>query len=141
MDADRLRSDLVRDEGLRLKPYRDTVGKLTIGVGRNLDDVGISQPEALVLLSSDIERVVSDLTARVPCWVALDEVRQRVLANMAFNLGISRLLGFVQTLSAVQSGRWADASVAMLSSVWAQQVGPRATRLAEMMRTGQDPPA
>lgn len=131
-----LKKELKRDEGCRLMPYRDTVGKLTIGVGRNLDDVGISESEADFLLMSDVGRAEGGLDGRIPWWRTLDETRQRVLVNMTFNMGIDGLMGFKNTLKAVQDGRWDAAAEGMLDSKWAQQVGARASRLAEMMRTG-----
>lgn len=136
MNNDILRAELMRDEGVKLKPYHDTVGKLTIGVGRNLDDVGISEAEAAQLLDSDIERTASALDKALPWWRSLDEVRQRVLLNMAFNMGINSLLGFKNTLAAIQAGKYEDAAAGMLSSKWAQQVGQRAQRLASMMQKG-----
>lgn len=139
MDLSLLFQELERDEGLRLKPYRDTVGKLTIGIGRNLDDVGISAEEARYLLGNDVARSAADLDRHLPFWRDLGPVRQRVLANMAFNMGIRRLLTFKYTLLMVEHGDWEKASQGMLSSLWARQVGPRAVRLAEMMRTGLEP--
>lgn len=136
MNNDLLKSELKRDEGVRVKPYRDTVGKLTIGVGRNLDDVGISEAEADFLLETDIARAVASLDKNIPWWRALTDSRQRVLINMAFNMGIGSLLGFKNTLSMIQSGRYSEAADAMLESKWAKQVGDRANRLAEMMRIG-----
>lgn len=127
---------LKRHEGVRLKPYVDTVGKLTIGVGRNLDDVGISLGEAEFLLERDIDRVVADLTRAVPVWLTLDEVRQHVLVDMCFNAGITRLLGFKKAVAAVQSGDYETAAAEMLNSKWATQVGLRAKTLADMMRSG-----
>ena len=76
MDADRLRADLVRDEAVRLKPYRDSVGKLSIGVGRNLDDKGISEQEAMMLLGNDITEHLALLDKYLPWWAMLDEARQ-----------------------------------------------------------------
>lgn len=128
--------ELIRDEGIRLRPYRDSVGKLTIGIGRNLDDVGISSDEAMYLCRNDVAAALADLDKALPWWRELDEVRQRALANMAFNLGIVRLLGFRNTLAALRAGRYADAADGMLASKWAGQVGPRAARLAAMIRTG-----
>lgn len=132
-----LRAELKRDEGVRLKPYRDLVGKLTIGTGRNLDDMGITENENNYLLNNDIFRVQAELTAYLPWWQALDAVRQRVLANMCFNLGINKLLGFQHSLYLVQIGQYDQAAEAMLQSHWAKQVGVRAVRLAEMMRRGE----
>lgn len=128
--------ELTRDEALRLKPYRCSAGKLTIGVGRNLDDVGISEGEAEILLRNDIDRACSGLDASLPWWRNLDPVRQRVMVNMAFNLGVAGLLGFRNTLKLIELGNYQDAAVAMMASKWAKQVGPRATRLALMMRDG-----
>jgi lysozyme len=133
-----LKEELIRDEGLRLKPYRDTVGKLTIGVGRNLDDVGITKDEAMHLLECDIRRVKDDLDHALSWWRGLDDVRQRVLVNMAFNLGITRLMGFKNTLAAMRAGNYVDAAKGMLDSKWAKQVGERATRLAAMMVEGDE---
>ena len=134
MLMDEMRAELVRDEGLRLKPYKDTVGKTTIGIGRNLDDVGISKDEAYLMLDNDIQRTSDSLDKNLPWWKTLDEVRQRVILNMAYNLGINSLLGFKNTLAAIQAGRYNDAADGMLASKWATQVGDRATRLAKMMR-------
>jgi lysozyme len=135
-DMPTLLAELKRDEGVRLKPYTDTVGKLTIGVGRNLTDVGISDDECTALLQNDIAKVLAQLDRSLPWWRKLDPVRQRVLVNMAFNMGMTGLLTFKNTLAAVQSGSYAAAAAGMLASKWATQVGARAERLADMMRTG-----
>ena len=136
MNLQALKEQLVRHEGLRLKPYRDSVGKLTIGVGRNLDDVGIREDEAMLMLDHDILGVLDDLDRECPWWRHLSETRQLVLADMCFNLGIGRLKGFRKALGAMQEGRWADAAREMLDSRWAAQVGARAVNLAEMMEVG-----
>jgi lysozyme len=136
MNYEKLLAELEVDEGLRLKPYRDSVGKLTIGIGRNLDDKGISEAAARFLLGEDVLEVEAGLDEALPWWRQQEEVRQRVLANMAFNMGLAGLLQFTNTLAAVREGRYEDAASGMLASLWARQVGPRATRLAEMMRTG-----
>jgi lysozyme len=127
---------LVRDEGLRLKPYKDSVGKLTIGIGRNLDDVGISHDEALMLLQSDIDRASAWVRSTFPWSINLDEVRQAALVNMAFNLG-SRVDGFVQFIAKLRAGDYEGAAHEMLNSLWAKQVGPRADRISQQIRTGQ----
>ena len=139
MDDVKLIAELVKDEGWRLKPYKCTAGKTTIGVGRNLDDVGISQSEAYTLLASDIARVKKECE-RQPWWLAVvdDPVRSRVMLNMCFNLGIRRLSGFKNTLDAVHDKRWRDAAAGMRASMWAKQVGARAERLAKMMESGDD---
>nr|MDK2851225.1 lysozyme [Candidatus Cloacimonadota bacterium] len=103
----RIKAQLVRHEGLRLKPYRCTADKLTIGVGRNLDDCGISQTEAYMLLKNDIWKCEKQLLDEIPeKYNALDEVRKSVLLNMCFNLGIGGLLGFKNTLAFVKAGDW-----------------------------------
>ncbi len=141
MNRAALKIQLVRHEGLRLKPYRDTVGKVTIGVGRNLDDVGISEAEAHAMLDADIDRTERALRAALPWVDELDDARQGVLLNMAFNMGVGvpgsarGLLGFPYTLGLVQAGKYDEAAKAMLESKWARQVGKRATELAQIMAT------
>ena len=127
---------LLRDEGLELRPYMDTVGKLTIGVGRNLTDLGITQDEALYLLRNDVERVIQELESHVDL-AALSPARAGVLINMAFNTGTPRLIGFKRMLRAVNAGDYVLAAAEMLNSVWAGQVGQRAQRLAQQMETGE----
>lgn len=127
---------LKRDEELRLTPYKDTVGKLTIGYGRNLEDNGISQYEAELLLQHDLTNASQALRAALPWTEGLDEVRRGVLLNMAFNMGIHRMLQFKLTLGLVESGDYDKAADEMLNSVWAKQVGARAHRLSLQMRSG-----
>lgn len=126
-------------EGERLKPYRCTAGKLTIGVGRNLEDRGITAQESAMLLANDIAREERALFEALPWVSGLDEVRQRVLLDMAFNMGMGSLLQFKLTLGAIQAGQYEQASKMMLDSRWAKQVGQRAERLSRMMATGKDP--
>lgn len=135
----RLIAELTRDEGRLLKPYVDSVGKVTIGVGRNLTDVGITSGECDRMLDDDIARSEADLDKSLPWWRDLDDTRQRVMINMAFNMGIGGLLGFRNTLAAVQAGNWQAAHDGMLASQWARQVGERAQRLAQAMLTGEMP--
>lgn len=137
MNADMLAAELVRDEDIRLKPYRDIRGKLTIGVGRNLDDEGITREEAMMLLRNDIAGRLGDLDRHIPWWRRLDEVRQLVLADMCFNLGIERLLGFRKMLAALQLGDFETAAEEMAASQWDHEVKDRAVRLVAMMRTGK----
>lgn len=139
----RLIGQLRLHEGERRKAYRDTVGKLTIGIGRNLDDKGLRRDEIEYLLANDIADARADLDRYLPWWRGLDPVRQRVLIDMVFNMGAGSpqrggLLSFVNTLSNIRQGRYAEAADMMLASKWAQQVGRRAVRLATMMRTGLD---
>jgi len=132
-----LQSQLIRDEGVRLKIYQDTVGKWTIGVGRNLSDDGISQSEAMMLLSNDIAATGKALQTAIPWSMALDDVRLGALTNMAFNMGVGGLLQFKNFLAAMQQGNWTEARNQMLDSKWAEQVGSRAQRLAIQVETGQ----
>ncbi len=127
---------LIRHEGLRLKPYRDTVGKLTIGVGRNLDDVGISRREALILLHHDIIKVRQQVRRAFPWFSRLNTARQHVILNMVFNLGLPRFRRFRQAIAAIKTKRWADAAREMLDSRWARQVKGRARELARIMKRG-----
>lgn len=133
---DIVRVQLKVDEGVRVKPYRDTVGKLTIGVGRNLDDVGVSAKELEFLLDNDID--AAERTARVlfTAFDDLSDARKAVLVNMAFNLGQARLSGFSKFRAAVERKDFDTASREMLNSGWATQVGSRATRLAAQMSAG-----
>lgn len=127
---------LAVDEGVVLKPYRCTAGKLTIGIGRNLDDVGLSRDEAGYLLENDIAR--AELSARklIPAFDALSEARQCVVVSMAFNMGEKTFSTFKNTLACINHGQWAAAASGMRQSLWAKQVGDRAERLAKMMEQG-----
>ncbi len=139
MNKQRLKAILIRHEGLSLKPYRDTRGNLTIGVGRNLEDKGITEGEALFMLENDIRIVEEELNEKIPWWGELDPVRQEILANMAFNLGVPKLMKFKRFLRALKEGNYAQAADEMLDSLWAQQVGRRAKELALAMRNGEYP--
>ena len=134
MNAQRLARQLIVDEGLRLKPYRCTAGRLTIGVGRNLDDRGLTEAEALLLLDNDIKACWGQLAAALPWVVQAPEAVQEVLVNMCFNLGLDGLLGFRRTLAYLKVGLCMDAADEMLRSRWAGQVGARAERLAQRLR-------
>jgi lysozyme len=127
------------DEGCRLKPYYCTGGKLTIGIGRNLEAKGISRAEAQFMLESDLVDVIKELDELLPYWRDLSEVRQMVLINMAFNLGTFGLLNFKRTLAHIQAQEWDQAADEMLRSEWAEQVGERAVRLSEAMRNESIP--
>ena len=131
-----LAQQLTRDEGLRNKPYVDTVGKVTIGVGRNLTDVGLYPDEISYLLQNDIALVQTALGA-FPWYVALDPVRQAAIDNMAFNIGLHGLLGFPSMIHYLTIPDWYNASQQALQSTWATQVGDRATRIAQQILTGQ----
>ncbi len=135
----RLQEMLIRHEGLRLKPYRDTVGKLTIGVGRNLDDMGITREEALMLLDHDIVWVRREVARAFPWFADLNPVRKNVVLNMVFNIGLPRFRQFKKTIAAIRAKNWERAAREMLDSRWARQVGRRARELAAMMKSGKYP--
>ncbi|MEE9345653.1 MAG: glycoside hydrolase family protein [Methylococcales bacterium] len=132
-----LMDQLRRHEGLRLHPYRCTAGKLTIGVGRNLDDNGITENEADFLLSNDLNRVATELRQNSPAFDKLDPVRKAVLIDMCFNLGISRLRMFKKMFAAIDEQDWALAAEEMVDSRWCSQVGQRCEILRMMMETGR----
>jgi len=137
MNAQRLAAQLTIDEGRRPRIYVDTVGKVTGGVGRNLTDRAFSDDEIDLMLRNDIKGTESDLDRRLPWWRQMSEARQNVLANMCFNLGIDRLMGFAKTLTLMKAARYDAAAAEMLDSLWAKQVGARAIRLAATMRKGE----
>jgi len=136
-ETETLTEMLIRHEGLRLKPYYCPSGKLTIGVGRNLDDVGISSSEAMAMLGTDVARCLRGVLSELPWAYRLDSARLNALVMMAFNLGVSGLLGFGHMLDAVERGNYLQAANHMMDSRWAKQVGHRAVELAEIMRTGK----
>lgn len=125
-------------EGLRLKPYKCTAGKLTIGYGRNLQDVGITKEEALMMFERDF--AIAESEARRLCKVYnidygnLIEQRFYVLTDMVFNMGYDRVSKFKKMLTALSNGQYETAADEMLDSAWAAQVGNRATQLAALMR-------
>ena len=134
LDFAQVTTDLIRHEGLRLTVYPDSVGKLTIGVGRNLEDNGISEVEAKDLLQNDINRCISELNVSLHWSRSLPAEAQIVLINMCFNLGIHKLTRFKRFLSALQQSNWLEAAQEMLDSKWATQVGPRAIELSNRIK-------
>ncbi|KVL10751.1 glycoside hydrolase family protein [Burkholderia ubonensis] len=134
-DAAILKAELTRDEDRRKRIYTDTVGKVSGGIGRNLTDKGFRDNEIDLMYQNDIAETEAWLDRSLPWWRSLDPVRQRVMMNMAFNMQ-AKLLGFRNFLAAAQRRDWNTAATEMLDSLWARQVGARATRLAAMMRSG-----
>ncbi|WP_304736858.1 glycoside hydrolase family protein [uncultured Desulfovibrio sp.] len=145
-------AQLMRHEGTKRAPdgshvaYRCPAGALTIGYGHNLDANPIdglnafsvmSEAQARKILLADVAAFAAALDEKMPWWRRLNAPRQAVLLNMAFNMGMTSLLGFRRTLQAVREQRWKDARDGMLASKWAGQVGRRASELAEQMLTGQ----
>jgi len=138
--SEKLRTQLARDEGRVAHAYQDSLGFWTIGVGHLIDaHKGGRLPEHIIdaLLDHDINEHTQELFARLPWVKDIDPPRQAVLVNMAFNLGVSGLLGFTNTLAFVRSKDYERAADNMLDSKWAKQVGQRADRLAQQMRTGE----
>ena len=136
MDRQALKNQLRVHEGVRSRPYHDTVGKVTIGVGRNLDDKGLRPREIEFLLDNDVDEVMDEIAVELPWFESLSQARQLVVADMVFNLGMPRFLEFKATIRAIRSGNYSAAAEQMLQSKWARQVGQRAKTLAGMMRAG-----
>ena len=139
---EQLTAQLRRDEDTKETAYKDSLGFLTIGVGRLIDSrkpgAGLRPDEIDYLLRNDIADRVQALTKALPMlFPKLDEARQGVLLNMAFQLGTAGLLGFKSTLALVAAGKYAEAAEQMLKSKWATQTPDRAKRLAEQMKTGK----
>lgn len=118
-------------------PYKCPEDKLTIGYGRNIEERGITEDEAELLLSNDILIAKRELVDTFPWFSLLDDVRQAVLLNMHFNLGIRSLRGFKRMLSAIEVGNWEAAEHHGLDSIWARQVGARATELMRQLKLGE----
>ncbi len=138
---EQLTAQLRRDEGTRAAAYTDSMGWLTIGVGRLIDSrkpgAGLRPDEIEYLLRNDINDRVEALQKALPWFVKLDEARQGVLINMAFQMGTAGVLAFRETLGLVRDGKYAEAADQMLKSKWAEQTPGRAKRLSEQMKTGE----
>lgn len=152
-----LLDQLVLHEGLELLPYEDSLGINTIGIGRNLEHRGLSEAElghigkdlsdifewgitkeqAYYLAKNDIEIVEKEVCESHPCVVELDEIRQRIIIDMAFNMGVPRLGKFKKMWKAIQEENFEEAKIQMLDSRWANQVGNRAVRLSNAMESGE----
>lgn len=137
-----LKAMIKRHEGRNIEPngrhkiYKCPAGKLTIGYGRNLEDVGISELEASFLLQQDLLRVQQDLHHVLPEALGMSENRYNALADMLFNLGLTRFMQFKKMLEALRMEDFDRAAREMLASAWAGQVGERARELARMVREG-----
>lgn len=141
IDIDRLTSALIRHEGKvfagnRHRMHTDSVGKITIGFGRNLSDRGLSETEAQFLLLNDIQEVIDQLRHDYQWFDELNDVRQEVIINMAFNMGISGFGKFKKTIRLIELGTFDTAAREMLASKWARQVGSRADELSRHMANG-----
>lgn len=138
MDMERIKTTLIRHEGLELKPYRCTSDKLTIGVGRNLDDRGITHTTAMQMLDEDIELSIEDLRRNLSWFDEMPEPVQEALINLTFNMGIVRLMQFRKTIAFLRDREWDKAATEMLDSRYATQVGRRADEVADMIRSAAD---
>jgi len=155
-DRQALIDQLILHEGMELKVYQDHLGIDTIGVGRNLQDrgisdgelsfmnklrleiyeIGITEANACFLLGNDIDIVEEELYDAHPCIDRLDDVRIRVVLDMAFNMGVPRLRKFKNMWAGIHDGDYVRAALEMLDSRWATQVGQRSVRLSDAMKTG-----
>ena len=137
MNRTRLRNTLIRHEGLKLLPYKCTAGKWTLGVGRNIEDRGISKVTAMQMLDEDIEICLNELMERLDYFETLPTEVQETLVNLCFNMGISRLMKFQLMLGAIQAGQYELAAKELLDSRYARQVGKRSEELADILRQQQ----
>ena len=157
-NKDLLMEKLISHEGLRLQVYEDSLGIATIGIGRNLEDrgitpeelewmdipnmaivhtMGITEADAMYLAQNDVQIVEEELLRSHPCVENLDAVRQLVLVDMAFNMGVPRLSKFKKMWAAIHENNFDEAAKEMLDSRWANQVKSRSTKLAHAMHTGE----
>ena len=136
MNIQRLRQQLVTHEGVELKPYRCTSDKLTIGVGRNIEDRGISHATAMQMLDEDIDICINELQQTLSYWNDLPSRVKEGLINLCFNMGISRLMAFKKSFAYLRSGDFSKAADELLLSRYANQVGQRAVDVANMIRDG-----
>lgn len=133
----KLKDQLKLHESYEAFPYTDTVGKITIGIGHNLSDRGVSDRVIDMMFEEDVEVAEADLDKIFgEYWRSLSVQRKLVLLDMSFNLGYDRLSGFHRTIKYIKEGMFKEASVQMLRSKWAKQVKGRAHRLSKMMEQG-----
>ena len=126
---DNIKEMLIKNEGLVCQPYHCSAGKLTIGVGRNLEANGISEDEALYLLDNDIKRVTANLDKMWEVWRQFPEKAQLVCVDMTFQMGITGFMNFRQTRALMEMGCWLEASEEILRSKYATKDTPnRAAR-------------
>jgi lysozyme len=125
---------VTRHEGLRLKPYTDTAGKITIGVGHNLTDDGLTLAQVENLLQDDLQAALDSLLRALPWVGTLTPLRREVFTELAFNLGLGGLLSFHGMIEAAADGDWLLAGQRLLASEYATQVGDRAHELAQLLQ-------
>ena len=132
-----LQALLIKHEGMKLKPYVCTAGKTSIGVGRNLDDNGITEAEAMAMLDRDIAVTVSALQDNFLWFAELDRTRKDAVISLGFNMGMKKLTTFKKFIAAMVAQQYETAAAEILDSTYATQVGQRAIELAAMIRSGQ----
>lgn len=138
MDIAKLTFSIQQHEGLRLKPYVDTTGNITLSYGVNIT-AGITQDEADYLFNSRFQSALRE--AQTESWwqyVADNDARSRAMVEMCYNMGAGGVAGFHDALAAMQRGDWNACAAGFLNSLWAKQVGQRAQTLAAMILTGED---
>ena len=133
MDYERLKKQLVIHEGLKLKPYHCSANKLTIGVGRNIEEVGITESEAMYLLENDIVNVEAQCRAKFTWFDTLSDLRKEAIINLVFNMGLSTFCKFKKTIAHLEKGEYELAGTELLDSNYARQVGQRSVRVANMI--------
>lgn len=139
IDRKRLVDQLQVHEGVRLRPYKDTVGKLTIGIGRNLTDKGLSASESVYLCNNDIDEALNE-AAKYGFFDALDPIRQNACVELMFNLGADKFSGFRKFILAMTARDYNTAEQELLASAWTGQVGPyRSGRIRDMIAYGEWP--
>ena len=137
---EKLLAMLKRHEGVETHAYECSEGKITVGVGRNIDQaggMGLSDDEIDYLLQNDIERVIKELSSEYPWFSDLDDVRKDAMVDISFNLGQTRLRFFKRALAAMETGDYKEAATEFLDSRWAKQVGSRALELTDMISSGE----
>ena len=132
---EKLKLFLIRHEGLELKPYKCPAGKLTIGVGRNIEDNGISEDEALYLLENDIKRCEKELKEIFEDFEDLPENVKIALIDMIFNLGKTRFLKFKKMIQAIKDKNFIKASEEAKNSHWCKQVKSRCEDVCKLLKT------
>ena len=140
---DKLITTLKRHEGVKHFAYRDSLGVLTIGCGRNISNsekhhgLGISDDEIDYMLQNDIERTIKELSREYPWFNDMEEgARRDAIINLHFNLGRARFAGFKKAIGHMEMGDHDQAALEFLDSRWARQVKGRAIEVTDMIKTG-----
>lgn len=132
---DLAKASIRNHEGCRLKPYKCTAGKVTIGYGRNLDDKGISEQEADRMLHSDVLECIADLET-YGYWNTLSGTRKAALLDLRFCVGPAGYRGFKKMNAALSAGDYGKAADEIMDSKFATQTGHRADDLVVMLQNG-----